>query len=126
MLENTTNQPSKFGIKTWVEINDDSRRTYNVDSSIRFKMSKSSLFDYSNAYILVLLEERLMQRARQAEERDKGVIFKNCALFAKCRSGINNMQKDVAHDIDIVMPMYNLIKYSNNYSKISGNFKAIL
>ena len=58
---------------------------------------------------------------RQADERNKGVAFKNCAPFIKCRSRINNTDIDTAQDIDIIMPMYNLIEYGNNYSKISGN-----
>ena len=58
---------------------------------------------------------------RQADERDKGVIVKNCAPFTKCITRINNTDIDNAHDIDIVMPMYNLTEYSDNYSKISGS-----
>ena len=54
-IDHTSNQPSKFRTKTWVEINDESRETYNVDSQIKFKttMLESSLCDYSHAYILV-------------------------------------------------------------------------
>ena len=51
----------------------------------------------------------------------KKVIFKNCALFTSCISKINNPQIDNAEYIDIVMPMYNLIEYSDNYSKTSGS-----
>ena len=51
----------------------------------------------------------------------KKVIFKNCALFTDCISKINNTQVDNAKDIDIVMPMYNVIEYSVNYSKTSGS-----
>ena len=57
----------------------------------------------------------------RADERNKGVTFKNCAPITKCISRINNTDIDNAHDIDIVMPMYNLIEYSDNYSKTSGN-----
>ena len=55
LLDNTTNQPPKFRTKNWVEINDESRGTYNTNSQIRFKTSmlRTSLCDYSNAYILV-------------------------------------------------------------------------
>ena len=55
--------------------------------------------------------------ARQADERDEGVAFKNCVPFTNCISEINNTQVDNAKDIDIVMPMYNLIEYSDNYAK---------
>ena len=58
--------------------------------------------------------------ARRAGERDKGVTFKNCAPFTECISRINNTDIDNAKNIDIVIPMYNLIEYSDNYSKTSG------
>ena len=126
--DNKSNQPSKFRTKNWVEINDESRGTYNVNSQIKFKttMLKSSLCDYSNGYILVkgtitIEEAGADAAARQAVERDKGVIFKNCAPFTNCISEINNTQVDNAKDIDIVMPMYNLIEYSDNYAKASGS-----
>ena len=74
-------------------------------------MSKSSLCDYSDAYILVKGRITINGRgdnaaARQAGERNKGVAFKNCAPFINCISEINNTQIDTAKDIDIVMPMY--------------------
>ena len=55
LLENTPNQPSKFRAKNWVEINDESLRTYNVNSQIKFKtwMLRSNLCDYNDACILV-------------------------------------------------------------------------
>ena len=58
---------------------------------------------------------------QKLDERNKGVIFKNCAPFTKCISRINNTDIDNAKDIDIVMPMYNLIEYSDSYSKTSGS-----
>ena len=86
-------------------------------------MLKSSLCDYNDAYILVKGKITITgagadAAARQADERDKGVAFKNCALFTNC---INDTQVDNAKDIDIVMPMFNLIEYSNNYAKTSGS-----
>ena len=111
-----------------VEINDESRGAYNVNSQIKFKttMLKSSLCDYSDAYILVKGKIEIAgagadAAARQADERNKGVIFKNCAPFINCISKINNTQIDNAKDIDIVMPMYNLIEYSDNYAKTTGS-----
>ena len=56
-----------------------------------------------------------------ANNTNKKVIFKNCVLFSNCTSKINNSQIDNAEYIDIVMPMYNLIEYSDNYSKTSGS-----
>ena len=109
-----------------VEINDESRETYNVNSQIKFKitMLKSSLCDHSDACILA--KEKITgagddAAARHADERDKGVAFKNCAPFINCISEINNTQVDNAKDIDTVMPMYNLIEYSDNYAKTSGS-----
>ena len=55
-------------------------------------------------------------------DREKKVIFKNCAPFTNCISGINNTQVDDAHDIDVVIPMYNSIEYSNIYSKASRSW----
>ena len=118
---NKSNQPSKFRTKNWVEIDDESRGTYNVNSQIKFKttMLKSSLCDYSDEYILVKETITIAgagdnAAARQADERDKSVVFKNCAPFTNCTSKLNNTQVDNAKDIDIVMPMYNLIEYSDN------------
>ena len=128
LIDDTSNQPSKFRTKNWAEINDESRGTYNVNSQIKFKtiMLKSSLCDYSDAYILVkgtitIIGRGVDAAARQADERDKGVAFKNCAPFINCISEINNTQVDNAKDIDIVMPMYNLIEYSDNYAKTTGS-----
>ena len=114
-------------MRNWVEINDDSRGRY-TDEDIKFKttMLKSNLCDYADAYVLVkgtitIIGDGDDNAVRQADERDKGVTFKNCAPFTKCISRINNTDIDNAHDIDIVMPMYNLIEYSDNYSKASGS-----
>ena len=120
-------QPSKFRTRNLVEINDESRGAYNVNSQVKFKttMLKSSLCDYSDAYILVkgkttIAGARNDAAARQADERNKGVIFKNCVPFINCISEVNNAQIDNAKDIDIVMPMHNLIQYSDNYAKTTG------
>ena len=128
LMDDTSNQPFKFRTKNWVEINDESKGTYNVNSQIKFKtiMLKSSLCDYSNAYILVKGKITITgagadAAARQADERDKAVAFKNCAPFINCISEINNTQVDNAEDIDIVMPMYTLIEYSDNYAKTTGS-----
>ena len=87
---------------------------------------KSSLCDYSDAYILVKGTTTITgagndAAARQVDERDKVVIFKNCAPFTNCISEINNTQIDNAKDMDIVMPMYNLIEYRDNYAKTTGS-----
>ena len=118
--DDTSNQPSKFKTRNWIEINDESRGVYNVNSQIKFKttMLKSSLCDYSDAYILVKGTINVNNTAAQgAAANNKKVIFKNCAPFTNCISEINNTQIDNAKDIDIVMPVYNLIEYIDKYAK---------
>ena len=99
-----------------------------VYADIRFKttMLRSNLCDYADSYILVKGTITITGAGdnageRQADERDKKVTFKNCAPFTKCISRINNTDIDNAHYIDIVMPVNNLIEYSDNYSKTSGS-----
>ena len=58
---------------------------------------------------------------KRLDDRNKGVIFKNYAPFTDCIIEINNTQIDNAKDLDVVIPMYNLIECSNNYSKTSGS-----
>ena len=87
-------------------------------------MLRSSLCDYADAYILVKRTITITgagedDAAKRLDERNKGVIFKNCAPFTKCIRRINNTDKDKAQNIDFVMPMYDLIEYSDNYSKTS-------
>ena len=59
--------------------------------------------------------------AKRADEGNKSVIFKHCVPFTNWKSEINNTELDNAKDIDVVMPMYNLIEYSDNYSRTSGS-----
>ena len=128
LIDGTSDQPSKFITRNWVGINDESRGTYNPNGQIKFKtiMLKSSLCDYSDAYIVVKGRIKITgvgadAAARQADERDKDVAFKNCAPFTNCISEINTTQIDNAKDIDIVMVTYNLIEYSDIYAKTSGS-----
>ena len=103
LLDNTPNQPSKFRTKNCVEINDDSRGTYNTNGQTKFitSMPKSSLCDYSDAYILIKRAITISGRGadvavKQEDERNKGAIFKNCAPFSDCISQIDNTQIDNA------------------------------
>ena len=127
LLDNASNQLSKFRTRNWVETNDDSRGTY-TNSDIKFKstMRKSNLCDYSDVYILAKGTIKITgdgddAAARQADEWNQGVISKNCAPFTKCISRINGTDIDNAQHIDIVMPLYNSTEYSDNYSKTSGS-----
>ena len=86
MLDNTSNQSSKFRTKNWVEINDKSKGTYNVNNQIKFKttMLKSSLCDYSDAYILGkwnITVNIAAANGAAANNANKKVIFKNCVPF---------------------------------------------
>ena len=88
-------------------------------------MLKSSLCDYSDAYILVkgtIAVNNTAAADANANNTNKKVVFKHCALFTNCISERNNTQIDNAKDLDIVMSMYNLKEYSDNYSKTSGSF----
>ena len=87
-------------------------------------MLRSSICEYSDKYILVKGSISVNNTAAVdagANNTNQKVIFKNCAPFTDCISKINNTQVDNAKDIDIVVPMYNLIEYSDNYSKTSGS-----
>ena len=87
-------------------------------------MLKSSLCDYNDAYIFVKETITVNNTAANSAAKNntgKTVTFKNCAPFTNCISEINNTQVDNAKDIDIVMPMYNLFEYSDNYVKTSGS-----
>ena len=92
MIDDVSNQPSKFRTKNWVEINDELRRTYNVNSQIKFKTTKLkfSLCDY----ISLLKGKKTIAgegddaAARKVGERGKGVAFKSCVPFTNCLSEI--------------------------------------
>ena len=96
--------------------------TYNENKSIRFKtpMRRSDLCDYADAYILVngaILVNGLNPRDRQ----NRPLILKNNAAFVSCITRIDNELIEDADDLDIVMPMYNLLEYSKNYRKTIGS-----
>ena len=108
------------------EIGSKQMTTYSPNKQIRFKtaMLRSSLCDYSDAYILVkgnITVNSTVAADAAANNTNKKLIFRNCAPFTNCISKINNTQRDKAKYIGIVMPMYNLKEYSDNYSKTSGS-----
>ena len=111
LLDNTSDQPSKLRTNNWFKVNNDLSGTYNTNSQIKFKTSmlKSSLYNYSDAYILVsrtimIAGAEIEDDARQEYERNKEVI-KICVPFTDSISEINNTQVDNAKDLDVVMPM---------------------
>ena len=126
LLDSASNKPSKFRTRNWVEINDDIRGAYSPNKQIRFKtaMLRSSLCDYIDGYLLAKGNISVINTeaaGAAANNATKKVISKNCAPFTYCISKINNTQIVNAEFIDIVMPMYNLIEYSDNYSKTYGS-----
>ena len=115
LLNDESNEPSKFRTKHWVEIDDDVRSAYSPNKQIIFKRSmlRSNLCDYSDAYILVkgnISANNTTAAGTDANNANKKVIFKNCAPFTNCLSKISNEQIDNSEYIDIVMPIYNLIE----------------
>ena len=121
LLDSESENLSKFVTREYVRVNSLSNR-YDENKSIRFKtpMLKSDLCDYADAYILVIgtiTAAGNHPRARQ----NKPAILKNNAPFVSCIARINGELIEDADDLDIVMPMYNLLEYSKNYRKTIGS-----
>ena len=117
-LNGSDNEKPKFATKKWYVIDSESKGVYSHENEIKFLTSslESSLCDYSDAYILVT--GNITATPNNAATQ---VVFKNCAPFEKCRTEINETFIDEADFINITMPMYNLIEYSDNYSDTSGS-----
>ena len=94
---------------------------YNPNKQIRFKTSmlRSDLCDYSDAYTVVN-GTITVEGANNEDKNNRNHVLKNNAPFISCISKTNNTLIDNAEHLDIVMPMYNLSKYSKNYLKTSG------
>ena len=134
----------KFVTKKWIEVYDQSEGNYNVNKEIRIKTSmlRSDLCDFNDACIVV--KENIVDRkaftandfdepnntaanetatntANNNAYGEKKFVFKNNAPFINCISKINVVQIDNTEDLDVVMPMYNLLEYSKNYRKTTGS-----
>ena len=83
-------------------------------------MLRSDLCDFSDAYIVVEGDITL-EGDNNANKRNKNLAFKDNAPFINCISKINGVKIDNAEDLDVVMPMYNLLEYSKNYRKTTGS-----
>ena len=124
--DNETEQLSKFVTREYVEVNSLFKKYYG-NKSIRFKtpMLRSDLCDYSDAYILVKGIITINGVVNGAENdigrRNRPLILKNNAPFVSCITRINGELIEDADDLDIVMPMYNLLEYSKNYRKTIGS-----
>ena len=134
-----------FVTKKWIEVYDQSEGNYNVNKEIRIKTSmlRSDLCDVSDAYIVVKGNVTVNKKTFTADDidarnntaanatatntannnafGDKKLVFKNNAPFINCISKINGAKIDNAEDLDVVMPMYNLLEYSKNYRKTTGS-----
>ena len=120
---NTTsddNDLPRFVTKTWIEVYDQPEENCNVNKEIRIKTSvlRSDLCDLSDAYIV--LKGTITVTNPDGANWNKSVAFKSNAPFINCISKINCVKIDNAEDLD-VMPMYNLLEYSKNYTKTTGS-----
>ena len=113
LLNDSNNENSKFATKKWYIIDSEAKGNYLPDNEIKFLTSslESSLCDYSDAYILVTGNITVT-----GGDANTKVAFKNCAPFKECRTEINETFVDETEHINVAMPMYNLIEYSDNYS----------
>ena len=82
-------------------------------------MLRSDLCDFSDAYIVV--KGNITATNPNNAKRNKAVAFKNNAPFTNCITKINGVKIDNAEDLDVVMPMCNLLQYSKNYKKTTKN-----
>ena len=125
-----------FVTKNWIKVYDQSEGNYNVNKEIRIKKSmlRSDLCDFSDAYTVVKGNITVTKKAVTADDidapnntaanvnatntannnalADKKLVFKNNSPFINCISEINGVKIDNAEDLDVVMPMYNLLEYS--------------
>ena len=125
LLDKIDTDSKHFGTKRWYIINDENNTNYGADKNtgannpdtIKYntRVLKPNLCDYSEAYILV--DGTIRADAADANTR---LALKNCSPFTKCNLEINDEHVDTAKDLDIVMPMYNLIEYSDNYQDSSA------
>ena len=107
--------------KKWIEVYDQSGNMYNVNKEIRIKtpLLRSDLCDFRDPYIVV--KGVIAVTNPDAAKGNKVMTFKNNAPFINCISKINGVKIDNAEDLDVVMPMYNLLEYSKNYKKTTGS-----
>ena len=114
----------KFTTVKRIEIFDQSNGTYNLNKDIRFKTPqiRDDLRDFNDAYIVVTGNITATNPGNNINYYDRKVALKNSAPFFNCILKINNQLIEDAQDLDIVMPMYNLLYYSKNFRKTTGSF----
>ena len=124
LLDKSDTNSKHFATKKWYIINDENNTNYGVNKdtgadnpdTIKYdtRVLKPNLRDYAEAYILV--DDTI--RAANALNATR-LALKNCAPFTKCNLEINDEHADAVENLDIVMPIYNLIEYSDNYQNSS-------
>ena len=121
-LGDSSDKIPRFVTKKWIEINPQSTKDLKTSKEIKFKTSmlRSDLCDYSEAYIWVK-GDAVINNATVNNSFDRRFAFKNNAPFISCISKVNGKLVENAEDLDVVMPMYNLLEYSKNYEKTSGS-----
>ena len=122
LLGPTHDKVPRFITKKWIEVQSQSGNTYNTSKPIRFKTSmlRSDLCDYSDAYVWVK-RTITVTNPNNNVNFDRRLTLTNNAPFISCVSKINGELLENAEDLDIVIPMYNLLEYSINYEKTSAS-----
>ena len=125
LLDKIDTASKHFATKKWYIINDENNTNYGVNKdtgadnadTIKYdtRVLKPNLCDYAEAYILI--DGTIRAAAANANTR---LALKNCAPFTKCNLEINDEHVDTAENLDITVPMYNLIEYSDNYQDSSA------
>ena len=125
LLEITSNTKDlpRFITKKWIEVYDQSEGNYSVNKKIRIKTSmlRSDLCNFSDTYIIIKWDITVPNPNNG--KRNKAVAFKNNARFINCISKTNGVQIDNAEDLDVAMPMYNLLEYSKNDRKTTDSLR---
>ena len=125
LLGTTIDEIPRFVTKKWVKVYDQSRSAddrYKPIRQIKFKTSmlRSDLCDYSHAYIVV--KGTIIVTDPDNDAYEKELILKNNAPFVPCISKITKTLIDNAEDLDVLMPIYNLLEYRKSYRKTTGGF----
>ena len=125
LLGSISDKVPKFITKKWIEVHNQSgnaENRYKPSKQIKFKTSmlQSDLCDFSDAYIVVKGTIIAVENPNN-DANNKKLVFKNNASFISCITKNNNTPTDNTENLVIVMPMYNLVEYSKNYSKTSGS-----
>ena len=122
LLNDTNSESLKFATRKWYVINDENNGEYGEgnenDSSIKFeiKVINPFLCDYSDACVFVTGDIKIADI-----NADTNAVFKNCAQFSRCVTHISDEHVETAENLDIIMRLYNLLEYSDNYADISGS-----